>query len=267
MKFFEKDKAGVAVWLPIVSGPVTSLVAFFLAYWLDPLSLKQMSAIPAFFLSVIVLMIAQWFVTVQEIQKTAVYSDRLYGAIKNYLHVTPVGSPEEALRYVNSRLPILREVQNTSFNIQDSIERADEKLYLTDVYEDLLTNIAIYCGQQLIWKDIGDASALGRFRKIRKLLPLAVKEKPARYKYRTIGHAEPQLNFILLEHVDGSKEVLFNWDFRGLGQDPTVLISRDNHIVEMFTIHYRLLWSKGAEDHDSLLYTIESGKPSHQISS
>lgn len=249
----------MAVWLPIVSGPITSLVTFFLAYWLDPLSLKQMSAIPAFFLSVIVLMIAQWFVTVQEIQKTAVYSDRLYGAIKNYLHVTPIGSPEEALRYVNSRLPILREVQNTSFNIQDSLERADEKLYLTEVYDELLANIAIYSRQQLIWKDVGDISALSRFRRIRNSILSAAKAKPGKYKYRIIGHAEPQLNFILLEHIDGSKEVLFNWDFRGLGQDPTVLISRDNHIVEMFTIHYRLLWSKGSEDHDNRLPLAESG--------
>ena len=49
MAFFEKDKGGVAVWLPIMTGPIFSLVVFVLTYWLDPLSLKQTSGIPAFF--------------------------------------------------------------------------------------------------------------------------------------------------------------------------------------------------------------------------
>lgn len=259
MQFFEKNQAHFAVWIPIISGPIVSLIIFFLAFWIDPLSLKQMSAIPAFFLSVLALMIAQWFVTVLEVQKTAVYSDRLYGAIKNYLHVTPVGSPEEALRYINTRLPILREVQNTSFNIEDSLERSDEKFYITDAYETLQKNIARYCKQQLIWKDIGDGNAITRFRRLRLLVAGGMKETTSKYKYRVIGHNEPQLNFILLEHLDGAKEVLFNWDFRGLGQDPTVLVSRDSHIVEMFTVHYKLLWKKSTEDHDKLPTITKSG--------
>ncbi len=251
MQFMQKDRGGVSIWLPIAGGPIMSLLAFFGGYWLDPLSLKQLSAIPAFFLSVIVLMIGQWLVTIVEIQKTAVNSDRLYGAIKDYLHVTSLGSPEEALRYVNSRMPILREVKNTSFNIQASIERSDEKLYVTQVYEELQQNIALYCQQNLIWKDLGDATALNRFRHVAISLPNLKNSIAPKYKYKTITHSEPQLNFILLEHVDGIKEVLFNWDFRGLGQDPTVLISRDNHIVEMYTKQFNLLWQYASEDHDN----------------
>lgn len=61
------------------------------------------------------------------------------------------------------------------------------------------------------------------------------------------------MNFILLEYRDGAKEVLFNWDFRSAGQDPTVLISRDRQIVEMFAIHYTMLWRRATEDHDNQL--------------
>jgi hypothetical protein len=252
MAFFEKDKGGVAVWLPIMSGPVFSLVVFVLTYWLDPLSLKQTSGIPAFFLSVLVLMIAQWFVTVVEVRKTAAYSDRLYDAIKDYLHVTPIGSPEQALRYIDSRLPILREVKNTSFNTDESVERSDEKFYVTQVYDSLLVSIAQHARRELIWKDIGDSHAMKRFRQIRQQVGNEKPKGSGKYKYKVIGHNEPQLNFILLEHVDGSKEVLFNWDFRGLGQDPTVLISRDSHIIEMFTKQFNLLWLSGSEDHDRI---------------
>ncbi|MYN27595.1 hypothetical protein [Duganella levis] len=252
MAFFEKDKGGVAVWLPIMTGPIFSLVVFVLTYWLDPLSLKQTSGIPAFFLSVIVLMIAQWWVTVIEVRKTAAYSDRLYDAIKDYLHVTPVGSPEQALRYISSRLPILREVKNTSFNTNESLERSDEKFYATKVYDDLLAAIAQQTRKELIWKDIGDLHALTRFRQICRHIGTANPRSSGKYKYKIIGHNDPQLNFILLEHVDGIKEVLFNWDFRGLGQDPTVLISRDSHIIEMFTKQFNLLWQSGTEDHDRM---------------
>ncbi len=45
------------------------------------------------------------------------------------------------------------------------------------------------------------------------------------------------------------KEVLFNWDFRGLGQDPIVLLSRDDKIVEMFYIHFNNLWESASPDY------------------
>lgn len=251
MKFFDREGRSVAVWLPIVAGPAIALIAFVVGYWIDPLSLKETKAIAAFFFSVLVLMIGQWLVTVTEIQKTAIYSDRLYDAIKNYLHVTTVGSPEEALRYIQSRLPILREVQNTRLNTQEELERSNEKLYESGTFEGLLGEIPVYCKKDLIWKDIGDSQALPVFRQLRSQCAGLQSSRIVRYKYKLLSHVEPQINFILLEYRDGQKEVLFNWDFRGSGQDPTVLISRDRHIVEMFSIQFTLLWRRGAEDHDS----------------
>lgn len=251
MAFAYEKNNKIAIWMPIVSGPILSLVVFFLAFWLDPMGLKEMSGMPAFFLSVIFLMIGQWFATIQELQKSAVYSDRLYAAIKNYLHVTPIGSPEEAFRYILGRMPALREVKNTSFNIEGETDRSYEKLYETEIYDDTSKKIASLCCQHLLWKDIGDTRALNRLRAIRSLCLQTSKGKAIKYKYKLINHNEPQINFIILEYSDGTREVLFNWDFRGMGQDPTVLISRDNHIVEMFTIQFNLLWCKATEDHDS----------------
>lgn len=251
MKFFDRNNALVDVWLPILGGPILSFIAFVAMWRFDPMSLQHMSGIPAFFLSMVVLMISQWFVTVRQMQKTAENSDKLHDAIKNYLHVTPVGSPEEALRYIEGRLPAIREVMNTSFNLAEESERSDEKLYQTQVYDDLSREIAVHCSSHLIWKDIGDSLALSRFRKTKEQCINVNKDKSLKYKYRIISHNEPQINFILLEYSEGSKEVLFNWDFRGLGQDPTVLISRDNHIVEMFTIQFNLLWRSASEDHDN----------------
>lgn len=251
MAFFDKKNAVVDIWLPIFGGPVFSFATFIVMWRLDPMSLSQMSGIPAFFLSMIVLMISQWFVTVRQMQKTAENSDKLHDAIKNYLHVTPVGSPEEALRYIEGRLPAIREVMNTSFNIEEESERSNEKLYQTQVYDDLSKEIGLHCSNRLIWKDIGDSLAISRFRKTKEQCVGTARGQQLRYKYRVISHNEPQINFILLEYSDGGKEVLFNWDFRGLGQDPTVLISRDNHIVEMFTIQFNLLWRRASEDHDN----------------
>lgn len=253
MQFFDRKNTAVDVWLPIIGGPILSLVLFLGIWWLDPFSLSQLSGIPAFFLSVIALSITQWLVTVREIQKTAAISDKIHDAVKNYLHVTPVGLPEDALRYIIGRLPAVREVMNTSFTLEVESERSDEKLYQTETYSEFSQAIANNT-KHLLWKDIGDHLALRRLRTIHALCNCSVvpKHNLPRYKYKVINHSEPQMNFILLEYQDGGgREVLFNWDFRGNGQDPTVLISRDNYIVEMFTIHFNLLWRRASEDHDN----------------
>ena len=98
----------------------------------------------------------------------------------------------------------------------------------------------------LLCKEIGDKHALQRFRNTFNLT-----KKSDKYKYRLISHSEPQMNFIILEYKDGKKEVLFNWDFRGLGQDPIVLLSRDDKIVEMFYIHFNNLWESASPDYDT----------------
>ncbi len=241
-------------WAEVLAAPILSLVAFVVAYYLDPLNFgghQALAAVPALLLSIVILLIGQSINTMRELQQTSIYSDRIYEAVKDYLHVTKLGSPEKALRYISSRMPAIREAQNTSFNLSEESERADEKFYKTVTYEKTLQQIAYYACRSLIWKDIGDTLAVTRLRALKKISSELSKDKRNGYRYKLINHQEPQMNFIILEYEDGEREVLFNWDFRGIGQDPTVLISRDKQIVDMFSIHFTHLWRRASEDHDN----------------
>ena len=111
-----------------------------------------------------------------------------------------------------------------------------------------MSKIARQINQGLIWKDIGDASAIKRFNKINCL----VEEKyKANYQYKLISQLEPQIGFIILTYKDGTTEVLFNWDFRDIPQDPVVLLSRDQIILDMFAAQYKGLWRVAVVNYDS----------------
>ncbi|MCE2027496.1 hypothetical protein [Sessilibacter corallicola] len=246
--------SSIIKWAYTLAGPVLALIAFIITFYFDPLnfgSQQPLSAIPAFLLSIIILIINQNISTNHEMQRASIYSDRIYEAIKDYMHVTPAGSPENAMQYIIGRIPILREVKNTSFNIEGEIERADEKFYKTSQYYEAKQQIANYSTRGMIWKDLGDRYALDRFRSIHKISNKLSKSRESKYKFKLLIHNEPQINFIILEYKDGNREVLFNWDFRGIGQDPTVLLSRDRQIIEMFSIQYEHLWRKASLDHDN----------------
>ena len=131
-------------------------------------------------------------------------------------------------------------------------ERSDEKFYETNHYNKALEQLAIYSTKGMIWKDLGDKYALDRFRHTLEVSNKVSKGRSSKYKYRLINHNEPQINFIILEYQDGNREVLFNWDFRGTGQDPTVLLSRDRHIIEMFSVQFQQLWQRASVDHDNI---------------
>lgn len=255
MKRIDNNRRGTAKLISIFAGPLLSLIAFIVTYYIDPLNFgnqKPFASIPAFLFSVIILLIGHYLTTSQEVKKSNQYSDKIFEAIKDYIYVTSLGSPETAMKYIVNRLPSLREVKNTSFNLSTELERADEKFYETDIYKKSLKQIGTFSANDLIWKDIGDSYAVKRFRAIMESSKIFSKKTGKQhYKYRLINHDEPQLNFILLEYYDDQREVLFNWDFRGIGQDPTVLISKNSHLVEMFSIHFAHLWNHASIDHDN----------------
>jgi hypothetical protein len=241
-------------WILLVAGPLLSLIAFVATYYIDPLNFGHhapLAAVPAFLLSIVVLLISHNLASFRELERASSDSERIYEAVKDYLHVTKVGSPEKAIQYVVARLPILHDVRNTSLSINDEIERADERLYETDAYSDLAPHVAHWSNRQLRWKDIGDATAVRRMRTIAALAKQTSGREKSHYQYRLIEHNEPQINFILLSYVDATTEVLFNWDFRNIGQDPVVLLSRDRDIVEMFAVQFEHLWRSASPDHDS----------------
>ncbi|MDZ7734529.1 MAG: hypothetical protein U5R31_16905 [Acidimicrobiia bacterium] len=215
---------------------------------------------PAILLSVVVLIVAHEVVTIQEINRTSDMSDRIYAAVKDYLHVTRLGPPDVAAEYIAARIPSLSEVRNTSFNIAEQAERAQEKFYATKSYDEMLDAAATGTARGLHWRDVGDEFSIPRLRALRASSETLAKGRRSTYAHRLIMHDEPQLNFIILDFKDGSREALFNWDFLGLGKDPTVLVSRDRDIVEMFAIHFEHLWRAASPDHDSDTTTSTSTK-------
>jgi hypothetical protein len=239
-------------WIFLIIGPALSLVTFVLAYYLNPLDYSTQSslaAIPAFLLSVIILIISHKIAVFREVERVSTDSGRIYEAVKNYLHVTKIGTPKKAWEYIIHRLPVLEYVQNTSFNFEDEKEQSGERLYDAGTYQQSAIKIARQIEQGLTWKDIGDSSAINRFQKIESHIK---KNKClGRYAYRLIKQAEPQIGFVLLTYKDGTTEVLFNWDFRDIPQDPVVLLSRDREIFNMFAAQYKGLWRVAVQDYDS----------------
>ena len=236
----------------LVISSVLALIAFVLTYFLDPLKYSvesSLAAIPAFLLSMIILVISHIIATFGIVQKVSTDSDRVYEAVKNYLHVTKIGTPKKAWEYIIHRLPVLDYVQNTSFNFEDESEQSNERLYDTLSYQQSAAKIARQIEQGLTWKDVGDSTAIERFRKIESNIKES--KSSGRYVFKLIRQGEPQINFVLLTYKDGTTEVLFNWDFRNIPQDPVVLLSRDREIFNMFAAQYKGLWRVAVQDYDS----------------
>jgi len=238
----------------LIISSILALTTFVLTYFLDPLNYSTQSslaAIPAFLLSMIILIISHIIATFREVEKVSVDSDRIYEAVKNYLHITKIGTPKKAWEYIIHRLPILEYVQNTSFNFEKSqSEQSNERLYYAPSYKQSISKIARQIEQGLTWKDIGDSTAVERFRRINN--QIKGNKSLGSYEFRLVGRTEPQINFILLTYKDGTTEVLFNWDFRDIPQDPVVLLSRDREIFNMFAVQHKGLWRAAVHDYDSI---------------
>lgn len=246
----KKPKYSKTQWISLIISPILSLIAFVLTYFLDPLKYTTQSplaAIPAFLLSIIILIVGQTITTHNEVEKVSAESEQINETVKNYLHITKVGTPKSAWEYVIHRLPILEYVQNTSFNFGDEKEQTTERLYDAEFYQQSIIKIARQVNQGLEWKDIGDLSAIERFKKVDSQV---VQKCKGHYQYKLIKQSEPQIGFILLTYKDGTKEVLFNWDFRDIPQDPVVLLSRDQEIFNMFAAQYKGLWRVAVDGYD-----------------
>lgn len=240
-------------WVYLVAGPILGLIAFVAAYYINPLNFGDnapLAAVPASLLSIVVLLIGHNLAAFRELEQVSRTSEQTYEAVKNYLHVIKIGSPETAIQYMLGRLPIVAEVRGTLLSLPDEIERVDERLYGSKSYTDLAPHILHWTRQHLRWKDIGDAKVVDRLRAI--ATRAAESETSARqYQYKLIEHREPQITFSHLTYLDGTVEVLFNWDFRNFGQDPIVLLSRDRDIVDMFAIQFEHLWRCATPDCES----------------
>lgn len=168
-------------------------------------------------------------------------------AVRKYLHVTRLGTPPTAISYVASRLPLLREVRNTSFNVDSMLDRPEIAFYGGSEYQEFRQAQLGAIRKGTLWWDIGDKFAVQRMRFTARDSNNAVN-----YRYKVIN-SEPQLNFAILTYHDGVEEVLFNWDYRSGAADPTVLVSRDSEVLNMFIVQFTQLQSFGSRDHDQSL--------------
>lgn len=245
-KHFEKKQ-----YIILTISPLLALVSFVITYYIDPLNYgtnASLASIPAFLLSIIILVIGQIIAIHNEVERMSIDSERIYETVKSYLNVTKLGTPQSAWKYIIDKLSVLDYVQNTSFNFDKEYEITEERLYDGDTYQQSFNKIAKYVCKGLQWKDVGDSSALKRFRKIDSLIS---NNSKGHYYYKFIQQSEPQISFILLTYKDGTKEVLFNWDFRDIPQDPVVLLSRDDEIFNMFAAQYTSLWRVAVTDYDN----------------
>ena len=84
MKKFFNNKAR---WISLIISPILSIVSFVLTYYLDPLkysSQSAMAAIPAFLLSIIILIIGQIISTHTEVEKVSNDSEQICETVKNW---------------------------------------------------------------------------------------------------------------------------------------------------------------------------------------
>jgi hypothetical protein len=237
-------------WIYLLAGPILGLIAFVIAYYVDPLRFGDhapLAAVPAFLLSIVVLLIGHNLAAFRELERVSQDSDLIREAVKNYLHVTKLGSPEKGIEYILARLPAVAEVKSTPLNLPEEIERVDDRLYSSSTYAEVTPHVLRWTRKHLRWKDIGDPRSVDRLRAI----AVRAGESPnsaRQYQYKLIEHNEPQITFTHLTYQDGTAEVLFNWDFRNIGQDPVVLLSRDRDIVEMFAVQFEWLWRGARHD-------------------
>ena len=234
--------------IPIFVSIVLAVISFVFGTIIDPLSYTTLSAIPAFLFSTVILMIGQILSVQSEVNIISEESDTVCATVKNYMHVVKIGTPKKAWEYVISRLPVMDYVQNTSFNYEKELEQTKYRLYSAEIYLKSFKVIADQIKRGLLWQDIGDLTARERFEKIDSLIP---KNSKGNYTWKLITQTEPQLGFIILTYNDGTKEVLFNWDFRDIPQDPVVLMSRDEEIINMFAAQHRGLWNAATEHYDT----------------
>lgn len=240
-------------WIGFIAGPLAAIASFVIAYFIDPLNFGEhdpLAAIPAFLLAVVVLMIGQNVAAYREIEQIAGSTRETSELVRNYLHVTKIGSTEEGIRYVASRLSLLHEARNTSFNVHGYTERANDMFYDTEPYDRLSDAIAKWAGRGVRWRDVGDEFAIERLRRISNASRTG--GRTSHHQYKLITEREPQINFVILGYPDGISEVLFNWDFRSMSQDPVVLLSRDRDIVNMFTVQFEHLWIRAESDKNAV---------------
>lgn len=224
-------------------GLFISLLSFVVLLKTDPFGLAKISQnpeLPAFFFSIVILLLSDRVSAMMQFAENKEISNDIAEMIKSAHSVIAFRTPRDAIQYVNNRMSALLAVESVSLNLEEEFSTTDDYLYRSEEYEKYLVLIAKSVSSGLIWKDIGDKYAEKKFTTTRSMID-STKSKGS-FQTRTLTATGPQITFLILGYRDGTKEVLFNWDYRSPGNEPSVLLSRDSFIVKMFSTHFADLW-------------------------
>jgi hypothetical protein len=232
------------------AGPAIGFISFMFLSYYSPYSVGSSESIVfSLVVSIFFLVLAHMYFMWHQYNNHVEQTEKIENIIKNSIHLTPVGSVTKAFEYISSRLPSIVEVQNTSFTTPSSKDNADDKFYKTDIFDKVHKDIPKYAAKGLIWKDIGDnEDALKkmeeRFNRANSI------NKNHNYRFKKLKNKIPKMNFIIIKYLNKDQEILFNWDLRSKNEDPTVYVSRNKEVIDMFSIHYYDLWEFADIAHD-----------------
>ena len=236
--------------LTIFAGPVISFISFIFLSYYSPYPIGSSESIVfSLVVSIFFLVISHMYFMWHQYNNHVEQTEKIENIIKNSIHITPVGSVTKAFEYINSRLPSIIEVQNTSFTTPSSKDNANDKFYKTDIFDKGHKDIPKYAAKGLIWKDIGDNKDAVKQMEERFNTANSI-NKNHKYSFKKFKNKIPKMNFILIKYRNNDEEILFNWDLRSKNGDPTVYVSRDKEIINMFSIHYYDLWEFADIPHD-----------------
>ncbi len=208
----------------------------------------------AFLGSIFTFFYDQYTRTMKALDSTDEYSGRMSSDVKDRLHVVRLQEPMDTFKsYVVDRLSVIKSIKNTSFNIYDDHEEADENFNHSPELKKSIPKIAKEIDSGLVWRDIGDKLAKTRFSEMRK----AVSQKNdnqnvGEYSSKIVNNQVPYPNFLIITYKDNRKEVLFNWDFRSRGIAPNVLVSSEKELVNFYNAQFELLSKNSVTDTDEL---------------
>lgn len=226
-----------------IIGLLASVCSFIVTLKTDPFGLSQYSQnpeLPAFFFSIVILMLSDRISAMIQFAENKKISDSIVNMIKNSHSVVAFRTPRDAILYVNNRIGSLLSVESVSLNLDEEFATTDDYLYRSEEYKKYLQLIAENVEKGLIWRDIGDKFAQKKFSITQKYLEN--KDIKGSFQTRMISNCGPQITFLILGYRDGTKEVLFNWDYLSPGAEPCVLLSRDANMIQMFSYQFSNLW-------------------------
>jgi hypothetical protein len=160
----------------------------------------------------------------------------LLSTLEQKIDFKPIGSTEEALKYIINNLYKVEYVENTHVKLG----KKHEGIYNSIIYNQYIKTIKREINKGLIWNDVIGESSLYR----NEQLINWANEKPRHRRLitKTIPDKIPIVNHITLKYRNSQKrETLFGWVFKMDNPDVQVFICSDPKLVDYFQSYFSKL--------------------------